>query len=65
MNRYTSYYNTVRPHLSLGPAIPSLPETLPVAVRSHRYRLPEKLLPFACPVLRGLHHDYRLAAVAD
>ena len=61
---WATYYNVARPHMSLGPGIPSPPETLPVAVRSHRHRLPQKLVVFARPVLGGLHHDYRLVAVA-
>ena len=61
---WVSYYNASRPHMPLGPGIPSPPGTLPLALRAHRHRLPEKHRVFARPVLGGLHHDYRLVPVA-
>ncbi|MGH8508055.1 MAG: type II toxin-antitoxin system VapC family toxin [Gammaproteobacteria bacterium] len=57
-------YNTARPHVSLGPGIPSLPETLPVSRTSHRHRLSENRVISARSVLGGLHHDYHLSAIA-
>ena len=57
---WASYYNASRPHMSLGPGIPSPLVTLPVALRAHRHRLPEKVRICARPVLGGLHHDYQL-----
>ncbi|MDQ3565764.1 MAG: integrase core domain-containing protein [Pseudomonadota bacterium] len=59
---WTSYYNTARPHMSLGPGIPSPPGTLPVALIAHRHRPPEKQRVYARPILGDLHRDYRLIA---
>ncbi len=61
---WASYYNTARPHMSLGPGIPSPPEALSVALREHRHQLPQKERVCARPVLGGLHHDYMLVPVA-
>ena len=60
---WATYYNTARPHMSLGPGIPIPPETLPAPVRLLRHQLADKLVGSARSVLGGLHHDYRLAAV--
>ena len=64
VREWARYYNTARPHMSLGPGIPSPPETLPVSRTSHRHRLSENRVISARSVLGGLHHDYQLAAIA-
>lgn len=64
VREWARYYNTARPHMSLGPGIPRPPETLPVSRTSHRHRLSENRVISARSVLGGLHHDYQLAAIA-
>ena len=54
------HYHEGRPHMSLGPGIPQPPSLLPVPLQDHRHRLPTALRVGACPILGGLHHDYRL-----
>ncbi len=57
---WVRHYNAGRPHMSLGPGIPQPPLSLPVALQTHRHRLPEYQRVAVRPVLGGLHHDYRL-----
>ncbi|MDQ3565454.1 MAG: integrase core domain-containing protein [Pseudomonadota bacterium] len=64
VKEWASYYNTSRPHMSLGPGIPSPPETLPIALGKLRHQFSENLRICARPVLGGLHHDYRLILAA-
>ena len=58
---WSTYYNTARAHMSLGPGSP--PEALSVALREHRHQLPQNQQVWARPVLGGLHHDYVLVPV--
>jgi putative transposase len=60
VREWVQHYNTSRPHMSLGPGIPQPLASLPVPVQRCRHRLPEHLQVVACPILGGLHHDYRL-----
>jgi transposase InsO family protein len=62
VKEWASYYNTSRPHMSLGPGIPSPPEHLPARLQPTRHRIAGDLRVCARPVLGGLHHDYRLEA---
>lgn len=50
LQEWATYYNTARPHMSLGPGIPSPPDKLPVAIRKHRHQFPEKLVVSARPL---------------
>ena len=61
---WVHHYNACRPHMSLGPGIPQPPASLPVALCAHRHRLLTPYQVVACPILGGLHHDYRLAQKA-
>ena len=55
LQEYVAYYNTDRPHRSLGlvPPLPSAPPRAPTGP-------PGRVV--ARPVLGGLHHVYRRAA---
>ena len=55
-----THYNKGRPHSSLGPGIPNPPSDLPVALQTHRHRIPNHLKVMAHPILGGLHHEYGL-----
>ena len=65
LHLWAHHYNTGRPHMSLGPGIPQPPASLPAAFCEHRHRLPPPFQVVACPILGGLHHDYRLAQQAS
>ena len=67
VNAWASYYNTTRPHMSLGPGIPSPPGTLPATNTAHRHTLPESqgvfdvLCSVACTMTIGWcqsHYEY-------
>lgn len=60
---WVTYYNTARPHSSLGPRIPSPPAQAPPSLQAHRHRIPRALSVLARPILGGLYHDYSLTAV--
>ena len=63
LREYVAYYNTARPHSSLGPGIPdSTGDT--VQLLPDRHRLPADVRVVKIPILGGLHHDYRLEKVA-
>jgi transposase InsO family protein len=64
LSTWVPHYNAGRPHMSLGPGIPQPPAALPVALCAHRHRLPTQYQVVACPILGGLHHDYRLVQQA-
>ena len=57
---WMTHYNKGRPHSSLGPVIPNPPSDLPVALQTHRHRIPNHLKVMAHPILGGLHHEYGL-----
>jgi putative transposase len=60
LHEWAQHYNTGRPHMALGPGLPRPPWSLPVPLQAHRHRWPKQDHVVACPILGGLHHDYRL-----
>ena len=62
VKEWSCYYNRSRPHMSLGPGIPSPPVHLPARLQPTRHRIAGDLRVSARPVLSGLHHDYQLMA---
>ncbi len=63
LGQWVAHYNRGRPHASLGPGFPDPPsnrEAPPVS--GHRIRNGHYVL--AEPVVGGLHHEYRLVALA-
>lgn len=48
---WITHYNKGRPHSSLGPGIPNPPSDLPVALQTHRHRIPNHLKVMAHPIL--------------
>ena len=60
LTQWVQHYNNGRPHMSLGPGIPQPSVSLPVPLRPHRHRLSASLRVTSCPILSGLHHEYRL-----
>jgi len=62
VKEWTCYYNRSRPHMSLGPGIPSPPAYLPARLQPMRHRIAGDQRVSSHPVLSGLHHDYRLEA---
>ena len=64
LHEWVGHYNTGRPHMSLGPGLPQPPAAQPVALHTHRHRLPEHQRVVASPILSGLHHEYGLGKKA-
>jgi putative transposase len=64
LHEWVGHDNTGRPHMSLGPGLPQPPAAQPVALHTHRHRLPEHQRVVASPILSGLHHEYRLGKKA-
>ena len=62
MGAWVAHYNRGRPHSMLGRGIPD-PSSI-MAPRSPDHRIPRAHRVTAKPILGGLHHEYRLAAVA-
>jgi putative transposase len=60
LHAWVRHYNAGRPHMALGPGIPQPSAQLPAPLQTRRHQRPEQLRVVACPVLGGLHHDYRL-----
>jgi putative transposase len=59
---WVPHYNRGRPRSRLGPGIPDRPSS--IEVRSPRHQLPSAHRITAKPILGGLHHEYRIEAVA-
>jgi putative transposase len=64
LRQWVQHYNAGCPHMSLGPGLPQPSVSLPAPLQPHRHRLPVYLRVPSCPVLRGLHHEYRLEVQA-
>jgi putative transposase len=62
LQEWVAHYNQGRPHASLGPGIPDA--ATDQLTSSNGHRIPERHRVVATPVLRGLHHEYRLERVA-
>jgi putative transposase len=64
VKEFSRYSNRGRPHSSLGPGIPELPQAKAPA-GPHRHKLPTGHRVKSTPVLGGLHHEYFLGEEAD
>jgi transposase InsO family protein len=64
LRAWLPHYNRGRPHSSLGPGFPDPPPNSPASLqlRRHRFDRPSRIA--VHPVLNGLHHEYRLLALA-
>ena len=62
LKEWADYYNSSRPHMSLGPGIPSPPAKHPTRLSPTGHRIAKDLRVNSRPVLGGLHHDYQLVA---
>jgi putative transposase len=63
LKAWIAHFNSARPHMSLGPGLPSgLLAAIPH--HEHRHRIPEEHEVRRVAVLGGLHHEYRLEKVA-
>jgi putative transposase len=63
LSEWVAHYNRGRPHASLGPGIPD-PAHDWLAPPSSGHRIRDGYRVVARPVLGGLHHEYRLEAMA-
>ena len=63
LKRWGTHYNRGRPHSSLGPVIPESFGGI-AAPKISGHRIPRGHQVVGTPVLRGLHHEYRLEKVA-
>ncbi len=60
---WIKHYNRGRPHMSLGPGIPEVPERPPVSGGS-RHQFPKDSRVVTRSVLGGLHHEYAWEDIA-
>jgi len=63
LSEWVAHYNRGRPHASLGPGIPNRTDD-DVPARSSGQKIRAGHCVVAKPVLGGLHHEYRLEAMA-
>ena len=63
LKAWIGHFNSARPHMSLGPGIPS-GLLAPVLINEHRHRIPDDHEVRHVAVLGGLHHEYRLEKAA-
>jgi hypothetical protein len=63
LHEWVAHYNRGRPHASLARGIPDPPHDR-FAPLSGGHRIREGHCVVAAPVLRGLHHEYRLKPMA-
>ena len=61
---WVRHYNGGRPHMSLGPGIPSSPATVGFPKPTLRHRRGESYSVDAKPILGGLHHEYSFVPIA-
>jgi hypothetical protein len=61
--RWVTHYHQGRPHMSLGPGIPT-PQQPPPPESTNRHRITAGHVVRSKPVLGGLHHEYSLEKVA-
>jgi putative transposase len=62
---WMTHYNQGRPHASLGPGIPGIPDVPPDRFsQPNRHHIPAGHRVIAAPILAGLHHEYRLERLA-
>jgi len=66
LKEWAQHYNHGRPHMSLGPGIPSAAKEsiIPVAGGKGRHRWPDDRIVSVRPTLGGLHHEYHLEKMA-
>jgi putative transposase len=58
LKSWIRHYNTGRPHMALGPAVPDPPATMKVIPKpTSRHRRGESYAVRANPILGGLHHE--------
>jgi transposase InsO family protein len=60
LKEWVLHYHEGRPHMSLGPGIPSPPTPLPISHHQPRHQLPSGQWVVKQPILGGLHHEYGL-----
>jgi putative transposase len=60
LHEWAVHYNESCPHMFLGSGFPQPSSSLPALLCEHRHRWPKPYHVVACPILGGLHHDYRL-----
>lgn len=60
LKQWVPFYNSGRPHMSLGPGIPQPRLTSPASPQAPRHRIPSGQRVMARPILGGLHHEYGL-----
>jgi len=66
LKEWVAHYNEGRPHMALGPGIPSPPAELGERKSGcGRHKLDERYVVHSRSVLSGLHHDYCLAAISS
>ncbi len=62
LKSWTDHYNSARPHMALGPAVPDPPPVIfDFGTSRSRHRREESYAVRAKSVLGGLHHEYYLA----
>jgi putative transposase len=65
LHEWVEHYNHGRPHMSLGPGIPSVANRFPtpVVVATERHQWPDDRALRIRPILDGLHHEYYLEKI--
>ena len=64
LKEWKTHYCQARPHASLGPGLPEPLNGLPATLQKQRHQIPAGYRVRARPILRGLHHEYRLEKIA-
>ena len=63
LRSWSAHYNRGRPHSALGPDLPAASPNRS-SLQRERHRFDRLARVAACPILNGLHHEYRLLAQA-